>query len=473
MIRGQSPANRHMALLAAAIFAVHPVHTEVVNSIFNRSDMLVALSGLAGLCWLLRHLHARPALAWTGLCIAFSVALFCKESGLVLPGLAVAVVLAVTPGDWLSRARKCLPVFWSLIPLALYFALRAQALAPVQPDAGASVAELAPAVDVMLETFNIPGGRRLLHVAGLWYESFRILVWPVPLSVYHGPTALWSGVAGLVLHLALVPLVIYQLRHRRYGLVLGLVFFHIALLPASRIIGGNALPHLAERYLYFPSVGAAIALAFGLAAAARRIDGRWLTAATAGAVMALAPITITRNAVWSSDVKLFESEYRNGNASERVLVWLTAAHLKQQRYARPAELCDNHVYTQKRSGKLSTHCAIAYSQLGRHEEAERAYLFGTKQRSVKAMAHANLARFYLDRGRRQDAREHFEAAIAAETLPANKAYRRGHMLVRLYPRDRQKLLEAKAQFELALELQPAFGPARQWLSRVNRSLGAR
>ncbi|RPH93790.1 MAG: hypothetical protein EHM68_15195, partial [Lysobacterales bacterium] len=94
MIRGQSPANRHVALLAAAIFAVHPVHTEVVNSIFNRSDMLVALSGLAGLCWLLRHVHARPALAWTGLCIACSVALFCKESGLVLPGLAVAVVLA-------------------------------------------------------------------------------------------------------------------------------------------------------------------------------------------------------------------------------------------------------------------------------------------------------------------------------------------------------------------------------------------
>jgi len=382
-------------------------------------------------------------------------------------------VLAVTPGDGLARARKCLPVLWSLIPRALYCALRAQALAPVQAGDGAAGANLAPDVGVMLEKFNLPGGRRLLHVAGLWYESFRIMVWPVPLSVYHGPTAPWSGGAGLVLHLALVPLVIYQLRHRRYGLVLGLVFFHIALLPASRVIGGQALPHLAERYLYFPSVGVAIALAFGLSAAARRVDKRWLTVVVSAVVMVLAPITIARSAVWSNDVKLFESEYGNGNASEKVLVWLTAAYLKQHRYERTAELCDSHVYTQKRSGKLSTHCAIAYSQLGRHEEAERAYLFGTGQRSVKAMAHANLARFYLDRGRRQDARKQFEAAIAAETLPANKAYRRGHMLVRLYPRDRQKLLEAKAQFELALELQPAFGPARQWLSRVNRSLGTR
>jgi tetratricopeptide (TPR) repeat protein len=308
------------------------------------------------------------------------------------------------------------------------------------------------------------------------------MVWPVPLSVKHAPPGPWAGGAGLALHLALVPLVIYQLRHRRYGLILGLVFFHIALLPASRIIGDpDTYPHLAERYLYFPSVGAAIALAFGLAAAARRVDSRWLTAIASGVALALAPITFARNAVWSSDLKLFESEYRNGNASYQVLVWLTAAHLQQRGYERTAELCDRHLGHQERrkernqvsAGKLSTHCAVAYSQLGRHEEAERAYLFGTRDREVRAMAHANLARYYLDRGRWQDARKHFEAAIAAETLPANKAYRRGHMLVRLYPRDRQKLLEAKAQFELALELQPAFGPARQWLSQVNRILGVR
>jgi hypothetical protein len=47
------------------------------------------------------------------------------------------------------------------------------------------------------------------------------------------------------------------------------------------------------------------------------------------------------------------------------------------------------------------------------------------------------------------------------------------MLVRLYPRDRAKLLEAKALFEESLAIQPSFAPARQWLSRVNRALGMR
>ena len=91
--------------------------------------------------------------------------------------------------------------------------------------------------------------------------------------------------------------------------------------------------------------------------------------------------------------------------------------------------------------------------------------------SQPAIAHANLGRFYLSQGRWSDAKYHFEMAVKAEKLPANKAFRRGHMLVRLYPTNRKKLLQAKAQFEKALELQPSHAAARQWLTRVNRALG--
>ena len=43
----------YAALLSSLIFAVHPINTEVVNSIFNRSGMLVTLGVLAGLSWFL------------------------------------------------------------------------------------------------------------------------------------------------------------------------------------------------------------------------------------------------------------------------------------------------------------------------------------------------------------------------------------------------------------------------------------
>ena len=40
-----------VALLAAMVFGVHPIHTEVVNSIYNRSTLFVAIGSTAGLWW--------------------------------------------------------------------------------------------------------------------------------------------------------------------------------------------------------------------------------------------------------------------------------------------------------------------------------------------------------------------------------------------------------------------------------------
>jgi tetratricopeptide (TPR) repeat protein len=243
------------------------------------------------------------------------------------------------------------------------------------------------------------------------------------------------------------------------------------MLPASRIIGDPSMsPHLAERYLYFPSVGLAIALAFGFRSLARRTDILMVASVIVLTIIVLTPITWARNAVWASEIQLYESEYHIGNNTPLVLVWLTAAYMKKSEFQRVGEICDRQIEAQKQSGKLSTHCATAYSRLGRLDEAERAYLSGTNDKKVRAIAHANLGRFYLRQDRWSDAKIHFEKAIKAETLPASRAYREGHMLVRLYPSDRQKLLEAKAHFEQALQLQPDFLPARRWLTRVDRAL---
>ena len=117
-----------VALLASLVFAVHPVHAEVVNSVFNRSSMIVALGTIVGLWWLLRHVEARPLRAWLGFGAVYSVTIFFKESALVMPGLAVALIVILGPGSLTQRVRRFLPVFWLLIPIAVYFYLRAMAL---------------------------------------------------------------------------------------------------------------------------------------------------------------------------------------------------------------------------------------------------------------------------------------------------------------------------------------------------------
>ncbi|MEE8339473.1 MAG: hypothetical protein V3R56_04965, partial [Xanthomonadales bacterium] len=125
---GKSPLSDHMALLAAMVFGVHPIHTEVVNSIFNRSGLLVSLGVIGGLWWFLRTLESSPRRAWGGLALAYLLVLFCKESGVILPALAVVMLWLFTPGDWRVKLRKSIPVLWLLIPLGIYLGLRANAL---------------------------------------------------------------------------------------------------------------------------------------------------------------------------------------------------------------------------------------------------------------------------------------------------------------------------------------------------------
>ncbi len=470
MSNGQSSSADRYALLAALVFAVHPIHTEVVNSIFNRSELLVALGGVAGLWWLMYYVDSRPVRAWTGVSVAYLFAIFAKESAIVLPGLAVALVLIFTPGGWRFRLRKCLPALWLLIPLALYLVLRTQALEAPESVDSAGVTGVTE-IKALVSSSRLPNRRVLLQTAGVWGEAFRALVWPWPLKLYYERPSVFFQRSSLLLHLALINVALFEARKKRFGLITGLVFFYIAMIPASRFFGLlGETPHMAERYLYFPSAGLAISLAFGLRFLERRFSPSIALAALMVALLVLTPICWARNAEWVSEVILFESEYRNESRGGNVLRLLTGAHLGEGNFSRAAEICDLHVDKQKRVGRYSNHCAIAYSQLGRNEEAERAYLSATGEKSVRTQAHSNLAQFYLRLGRQADARKHYELAIETESNPAMRAYRTGVYLAVFNRNNRAKLIEARGHFEDALRLQPHLAPARQWLERLNRAL---
>ena len=124
------------ALLSAVVFAVHPAHTEVVNSIFNRSSIYVSICAICGLWWLSSWLDRRPVTAWLGLALFFSVGIFFKESALVIPGIAVALIVILSDKSFGERVRRFLPVFALLIPIAVFFYIRHLAFSTGVGDVG-------------------------------------------------------------------------------------------------------------------------------------------------------------------------------------------------------------------------------------------------------------------------------------------------------------------------------------------------
>jgi tetratricopeptide (TPR) repeat protein len=464
-------SSAYVAFLAALVFGIHPMHTEVVNSIFNRSVMLAAMGSMVGLWWLLRFLGSHPRLAWSGLFLAYLFALFCRETAIVLPGLAAVLVLVYSSGNLPTRVLRCMPVVLLLIPMTFYLVMRDKALSsadlgPKQIES--SISTIAAQVDPS----RLFDREMILDAAGTWVEAYRVLLWPYEPKISYPDSPRYLQFIGSFVHLGLLAIALFQFRRGNKGLLTGLMLFYIAILPSSRLFGaGSFAPHLRERYLYMPSVGLTVLLAYALSYLNLRFD-RLLTAAPVVlAVFLLTPVTWARNAEWSDEVTLFESDFSKGVNTSYLLELLTAAHLRKSDFERVIEICEAQPAEQKKSGMFITHCASAYSYSGRFEEAEKAYLVGTKHKASRGMAHSNLAQHYMRQGRWDDAKIQFEKAVEAEKRPADKAYRKGYMLVHLYTNDRAKLMEARDYFEEALLLQPRLRDAQSWLNRLNQALG--
>jgi tetratricopeptide (TPR) repeat protein len=408
-------------------------------------------------------------LAWTGVWLAYWFVLFSRETGIVLPALAVALVWIYSSGGLREKVLRCLPALLMVVPLLVYLAMRAQAVTPPMPSEAGEWGDLLGVTD-LAGSGRFLQFRYLFQMAGVWLDGLRLTLWPRPLLLDHPRPDEVLRIAGLFVHLGLLAAALLLYRRKRYGLISGLAIFYINLLPASRLFGSaGGSPHLAERYLYEPSIGLAVLLAFGLRDLLRRGDRLLAAAPAVLAVFLLLPITWARNAEWSDEVALLEHDYRHGVRSRSSLRLLTSAHLLERNPARAVEVCRENEGVQRLSGQLSVHCGAAYALSGDMQQAEQAFLRAASDADSRTRAHSNLARLYLTQGRQDAARAQFEMAIESEVNPAIRAYRRGLMLVRLNPKERGKLLEARAHFEEALRLQPRRALALDARGQVDRS----
>jgi tetratricopeptide (TPR) repeat protein len=474
LVVGQASAagSGQAAFLAAAVFAVHPVHAEVVNSIFNGSELWVSIGVAGGLLWLMQRFESKPLRAWSGLGLIYLLTLFVRESAVVLPALAAGLVWAFTEGDWRRRLQRALPSLALIFPLAIYLGLRIYALGGIgveSPQPATEPMELAvPAPDSEPQTLY--GWDRIAPWAQIWLYAFRLTLWPHPLRIIHdaGGIPAWLAVSSQLL---LAGLAVHLLRRKRPALFVGLAFFYLALLPVTVFMSkfvSNV--HLQERFLYLPSVGLTILLGFGLLWLARRRDARLVAMAVVAVVLVMTPATWARNGDWTSDIQLLESDYRLDNPTPYLLSRIVMARYSARKYAKAGQICDTHADRMPRSGTFSEKCGLTYRRLSRFDDAERALQIATGQKSSRVSAHKHLAELYLRSGRRSEAQAHFELSIASERSPAMQELRTAHMLYKLFPHDRNRLREAQDHLERALAVQPRLVPAEQLREQVAQRL---
>lgn len=239
------------AWVAGLLFAVHPVHVEAVANIVGRAEIMatlfVVLSVYAAL--------ARDQLWWS--MAALTCGVLSKENAIVAPGLiAWAWVIGLARP---SRQRMAAyAASWLVFGIA-FFAFRLTVLQQGLADVPAPVFYGASPIAV-----------RLTAVA-TFADVARLLVFPLKLRVDYSPAERTlvttpldlSFALGLACLAAWVALIWISWRRGRRVEAFGLGWIGIAFFPVSNLTAPVSIL-LAERNLYLPSVGLALAVGAAL-----------------------------------------------------------------------------------------------------------------------------------------------------------------------------------------------------------------
>ncbi|HEV2492055.1 MAG TPA: tetratricopeptide repeat protein [Terriglobia bacterium] len=278
-------ARRHLssgtAFVAAALYAVHPLNTEAVSYVYQRSTALATLFALLSFLLFLKEQYA-----WS--VGAFGLSLLCKEETIALP---VFLLLY----DLVYRRRRPLVGYYAamlgLVGLAMAHALYVWSRPTPLRTIGYRVKGVTALTFALTEPRVIWAYIRLfLFPTGLNVDH------DVPLS--HGLLSPASTLPALLTLAALVGLLGYLAWRQNQLAFWGLGFF-ILLAPTSSIVPVRDV--MFEHRVYFPSTCLVIAAAGLLALMPRRA----LAPAVGAILIVLTALTIARNRVWQDGPSLW------------------------------------------------------------------------------------------------------------------------------------------------------------------------
>lgn len=457
-------ASLTTAAAGAAVFAVHPVHTEVVANVVGRAELLSAAFFLGGL---LVYLSGRGR-GWRGALVGllYFLALASKESAVTLPGVLLLVEAARQGAGrtLIRKVRSEWPTVLGLVAgLGVYLGVRYAVLGALVGNDAAPYLAVLSASD------------RLLTMIRVWPEYFRLLFFPLDLVADYSPAVLMpvgeltpKGVLGLVLALATAALTARAWRRARFFAV-GVLWFCITIFTVSNLVVVVGIT-MAERTLYVPSVG----LSFIVAAALAHFAGRGRRArrlAYAGLVLALVFGTVrtwTRNTVWR-DTETVLNDLAASHPESFRIQWAIADQLAGQgRWEEARTFYDNAIEVNPGHYTLLFAYAIALMTRGQHQEAIPLLRAAIASVPEHVSTYVALANALSNADRRAEGRDVLRQAAA--TFPQHALLL--ERLARLEA-DLGRWPEALDAMERSIRLQgDDAGPARlRFLAEIHDALG--
>lgn len=319
-----------VALVAALIFAAHPLHTEAVANIKGRDEILTLLGALMALWFSIRAYYENKPILEIAVFISFFIALMSKENAITYLAVVPLVYWFFTKANIGTIIMKTAPFFGAAV---LFLIIRSLILGM---DLGDSSNELMnnPFLKIVNNQYvAFSPGEKFATIIFTLGKYVQLLFFPHSLTHDYYPRHIElmtfgniKVIGSLLIYLAMIGYALCGLKKKK-AVSFGILYFIITTSIISNIVfpvGTN----MSERFMYMPSVGFCFVLGIlGWQLVKRFNRKEKLTTITqvtpllgiaAVITILLSVKTISRNFAWKDNYTLFATDIETSKNSAKL-----------------------------------------------------------------------------------------------------------------------------------------------------------
>jgi Tfp pilus assembly protein PilF len=319
-----------VAFMATLLFAVHPIHVEVVANIKSRDELLCYFFAFLSLNVFINYMRDGKWLQLLLGTFCLYLAFISKETVITFIGI-IPLVFFFYKNE--NRTRAIFIAAGTLVAAGIFLGMREAILNEYHSNA--------PYVVKFLDNFlaGAPNGAvRMATAISLLGQYLALMFIPYPLVCDHSYNStpfvgfgnVWA-ILSLVAYLAMASVAVYRLfKYKKDPWAFGLLFYLITISLFSNIpfLVGAAR---ADRFAFFASTGTCIIMALAIEKWILRTEEADVRMLTSKALSAMIPLgliygalTIDRNSDWKDNYTLYKTDVEKSPNNTRLYYYMGA-----------------------------------------------------------------------------------------------------------------------------------------------------